>query len=266
MTVTLPISTDETVLAFTNLGNCYRIDTEIAPACKYRDKGFAFAEVAEGATKDEKPVCFFAYKEALPEGSLLFYTKQGMVKKTAWSEYNIQKKSFQAAKLKDGDEIIGIEQDRENSTVIFVTHGGLCLNALKDEIPEQGRISGGVRGINLNDGDWVEYAGQVDEEAEGEIVIVTSFGTFKRVIISGALEPMARARKGVKVVDVGGGAESVAFASFVAEPYSLAVQEADGGFYSVDTEDIEIDSRTSRGKNIKSKKKTLPVACYKITK
>ena len=266
ITVSLPVSTEETVMAFTNLGNCYKIDTEIAPACKYRDKGFAFAEVAEGASKEERPVCFFAYKDALPEGNLLFYTKQGMVKKTAWSEYALQKKSFQAAKLKEGDEIISIEPDRENSTVIFVTHGGLCLNALKDEIPDQGRISGGVKGINLNDGDWVEYAGQVDEEAEGEIVIVTSLGTFKRVIISGALEPMARARKGVKVVDVGDGAECVVFASFVAEPYDLAVQERLGDMYSVNTESIEIDSRTSRGKVLKQRKKTQPAACWKLNK
>ncbi|MBQ7165313.1 MAG: hypothetical protein IJR61_08275, partial [Clostridia bacterium] len=137
---------------------------------------------------------------------------------------------------------------------------------LKDEIPVQGRISGGVRGINLNEGDFVEYAGQVDEEAEGEMVVVTSFGTFKRVIISGALEPMARARKGVKVADLGEGAECVVFASFVTEPYDIAVQERLGDMYTVNTEDIEIDLRTSKGKLLKSRKKTQPAACWKIYK
>jgi len=268
MTLNLPVSTEQTVLAFTNLGNCYRIDTEVAPACKFKEKGFAFTDVADGAAKNERPIAFFAVTdgEAMPEGDLLFYTKQGMVKKTAWSEYSVQKKSYQAAKLKDGDEVIGIEVDKPNTTIVFVTHAGLCLNAMKDEIPSQGRISGGVKGINLNEGDYVEYAGQIDEEAEGEIVIVTSFGTFKRVIISGALEPMARARKGVKVVDLGDGAECIVFAGFVTEPYDLAVQERLGDVYTVNTEDMEIDSRSSRGKVLKSRKKTQPATCWKILK
>ncbi|MBP5308133.1 MAG: DNA topoisomerase 4 subunit A [Clostridia bacterium] len=262
----LPVTTEETVYAFTNFGNCYKIDAETAPACKFRDKGVSFADVAEGCVKGEKPVRFFAFKDALPEGNLLFFTKQGMVKKTAWSEYGLQKKAFQAAKFKDGDEVVSIEEDKPDSTILFVTHGGLCLNALKDEIPLQGRISGGVRGINLNEGDYVEYAGQVAEEAEGEMVVVTSFGTFKRVIISGALEPMARARKGVKVVDLGDGAECVVFASFVTEPYDIAVQERLGDLYTVNTEDIEIDIRTSKGKVLKARKKTQPMACWKCIK
>ncbi len=266
MKLCLPVTTEETVYAFTNLGNCYKIDPEAAPACKLREKGYEFADLMTDIVKGERPVRFFSFKEDLPEGDLLFYTKQGNVKKTAWSEYGLQKKAFQAAKLKDGDEIIAIEEDRPNSTILFVTHEGLCLNAEKSEIPEQGRVSGGVRGINLNEGDYVEYAGQIDEEAEGELVIATSFGTFKRVVISGALEPMARARKGVKVVDLGGGAECVVFASFVTEPYDIAVQERLGDMYTVNTEDIEIDMRTSKGKALKARKKTQPAACWKILK
>lgn len=262
----LPVSTEDTVYAFTNLGNCYRLDVEMAPAYKLKEKGCAFHELSNEIVKGEKPVAFFAVKDAMPEGELLFYTKQGMVKKSDWSEYGVQKKAFQAVKLKDGDEVIGIETDKPDTTLIFITHEGLCLNAYKDEIPKQGRISGGVKGINLSEGDYVEYVGQVNEEAEGELVIVTSFGTFKRVIISGALEPMARARKGVKVVDLGGGAECVVYASFVTEPYDIAVKERLGDMYVVNTEDIELDNRTSRGKQIKSRKKTQPEACYRVVK
>lgn len=264
--LSLPASTEDTLLAFSNLGNCYRIDTVETAECKFKEKGVLFMEVAEGAVKNEYPVKLLAFKEKLPEGELLFFTKQGMVKKTAVSEYGVIKKSFQAVKLKEGDEVIAIEQDAPDSTIIFVTHGGLCLNALKDDIPTQGRISGGVKGINLNEGDYVCFASQVSEEAEGEIVVVTSFGTFKRVIISGALEPMVRARKGVKVVDIGGGAESVAFASFVTDPYDIAIKEKSGDIYTVNTESVEIDNRTSRGKNVKGKKKTQPECGWVVNK
>lgn len=261
--ITLPVSSDMNVYAFTNKGNCVRFDLDNTPACKYREKGTPFAELFDECAKGEKPVYMFAVADEMPEGNLLFFTKQGMVKRTAWADYNVQKRFFQAAKIKDDDEIISVEKDAENTTVLFVTRNGLCLNALKDEIPVQGRISGGVKGINLTD-DEVIYAGQVDEEAEGETVVVTSFGSFKRVIISGALEPMARGRKGVKIVDVGGGSEKVVYAGFVTEPFDLLVKEKDGKAYVVNTDKIEIDTRTSRGKFIAKHKKTAPVACYEI--
>jgi len=70
----------------------------------------------------------------------------------------------------------------------------------------------------------------------------------------------------VKVADLGDGAECVVFASFVTEPYDIAVQERLGDMYTVNTEDIEIDLRTSKGKVLKSRKKTQPAACWKIYK
>ena len=264
MKISLPVTTEDTVLAFTNLGNCYKIELDEIDACKFKEKGVSFADAVPDANKNEKPIKIFAYKDSLPEGNLLFFTKNGMVKKTAWSEYGVQKKAFQAAKFKDGDEVVAIEEDKENNTILFVTHDGLCLNALKDEIPQQGRISGGVKGINLNDGDYVEFAGQAEEEAEGELLIVTSFGTFKRVVIIGALEPMARARKGVKVVDLGEGAECVVYAAMVTEPFNLAVRERLGDVYVINTDDVEIDSRTTRGKVLKKRKKTQPETCWRV--
>ena len=56
----------------------------------------------------------------------------------------------------------------------MVTRGGMCINA-KNEIPVQKRIAGGVRGINLKEGDEVIFASQIHEE--GEIVTVTADGS-----------------------------------------------------------------------------------------
>ena len=260
----LAVTSEQTAYIFTDLGNCYKVEVADIPANKFKEKGVALRDIAPECVAGEKAVKIFAFKDGLPEGDLLFFTRLGMVKKTAWSEYGLQKSAFQAAKIKEDDRIISIEEDRAESTMIFVTRGGLCLNAVKDEVPSQGRISGGVKGVNLNEGDEVAYAGQIGEEAEGEIIVVTSFGTFKRVIVSGALEPMARARKGVKVVDLGDGAECVVFAGFVTEPYDLAVRERLGDMYVLNTEEIEIEMRTSRGKNLKKRKKTQPERCYKM--
>ncbi|MBQ9734953.1 MAG: DNA topoisomerase 4 subunit A [Clostridia bacterium] len=253
---------NQTLLAFTNLGNCHKIDMEIAPECRYRDKGHKFSAVAKEVSRNEYPVAFFAVDEnKLPDGHLLFFTKDGLIKKTEWAEYNLIKPFYQAIKLKDGDELIAVEQDRAETTIAFVTKNGLALNALKDDIPVQGRVAGGVKGINLNKGDSIAFVAQIDEE--GEFVIVTDCGFYKRVIVA-EIEPMARYRKGIKIVELGKDA-SVVYASYVKEPFDIAVVDTFGVAFTVNTEDTSIEGRTTKGKTLKNEnKKRRPEKVFKV--
>ncbi len=253
---------NQTLLAFTNLGNCHKIDMEIAPECRYRDKGSKFTEVSKEAQRNEYPVAFFAVDEgALPQGHLLFFTKDGLIKKTEWAEYNLLKPCYQAIKLKDGDELMSVELDQKDTTILYVTKNGLALNALKDDIPVQGRVAGGVKGINLNKGDKIVYVSQVDDE--GEALVITDAGFYKRVIIA-ELEPLARYRKGIKVVELGKDS-SVVFISYVKEPYDVAVIDTFGVAFTVNTEDISIEGRTTKGKTLKNEnKKRAPEKVFKV--
>ena len=255
----LHTATDKVVYSFTNFGNCYKIDFEDVEPGKLKDKGMKYSDLCPDALEGEKPVAFYEVGEKLPSGSLLFYTKMGYVKKTEWKEYGIIKSSFQAAKVNEGDEIIGIETDdpEPTTTLFFVTAQGMCLNAYKNDIPTQGRISAGVRGVALGEGDFVVYAGQID--GEGEIIVATNGNTWKKVIVS-QIDPMARYRKGVKVVDLGKD-RRVVYADYVTEPYKIAVEMDDGTLLAADTEeDISIEDRTTKGKNIKLKKGCKAVA------
>ncbi|MBQ3116120.1 MAG: DNA topoisomerase 4 subunit A [Clostridia bacterium] len=262
ITVTARAKSDKTLYAFTNLGNCCKIDLEIAPECRYRDKGSKFNAVAKEIVSGEYPVAFFEVDEQkLPEGHLLFFTKDGLIKKAEWSEYNLLKPYYQAIKLKDGDQLIGVEQDIEDTTIAFITEQGLSLNALKDDIPVQGRVAGGVKGINLNKGDKIKFVSQVDDE--GEFVIVTDCGFYKRVIAS-EIEPMARYRKGIKIVELGKEAK-VVYAGYVKEPYNVAVIDTFGVAFTVNTEDLSIEGRTTKGKTLKNEnKKRSPEKVFKI--
>ena len=244
--------TDKLVYSFTNKGNCYKIDLSEAEPGKLKDKGVPYKQLCPDAQEGEFPVAFYEVGEKLPKGSLLFYTRMGYVKKTDWKEYAIQKYAFQAAKVNDGDEIIGIETDdpEPTTTLFFVTEKGMCLNAYKNDIPAQGRISAGVRGIALGDGDKVVFAGQIDG---GEIIVATDGNTIKKVIAS-QIDPMARYRKGVRIVDLGAN-RKVVYADYVTEPYKFAVLMDDDTFVQGDTEeDITIEDRNTKGKNIKLKK------------
>ena len=179
------------------------------------------------------------------------FTAKGMIKKTAWSEYAVGKQMFQGVRLNEGDRLIKVQPDadEEGVTVFFVTKGGMCLNAQKDDIPVQGRVSGGVKGINLKEGDEVVFVSQID--GEGEIVLVTSDGRFKRVIAA-QIDPLPRYRKGVQITSLKG--ESILFADYVTNPYLLAVAKDDGTMTELSTEDVPIDTTATRGRPLKGVK------------
>ena len=244
----LETKTDKRIFAFTNYGNCHKIDISDSDLdCKFTDEGFTLKDLSADAETGEKVVALFEVDERLPFGSLLFFTAKGMIKKSDWAEYEQRKDSFQAVKLNEDDEVIGVEEDTgDEDTIIIVTKDGMCLNATKDDIPTQGRVSTGVRGIMLREGDKVVFMRQIN--GEGEVIVATSEGKFKRVI-SSQIEPSKRYRKGSIIVSMKEGA-SVLCASYVTVPYMLAVVDRANTVSELSSEDIFISVQSTSAKKI----------------
>lgn len=247
----LHIKSDEQILIFTDAGNCYRTYAETCTR-KFGESGYSLTDLFEEAGKKERPVSVLR-AEGAENANLLFVTKQGMLKKTAWSEYALPKPNFPAIRLNEGDEVISVQPDDtdESTTVFFVTKGGMCLNARKDDIPLQGRVAGGVKGMNLKEGDEVLFASQID--GEGEIIVAISGGRFKRVIAA-QIDSLPRYRKGVQIASLK--EEKVVFADYVTVPYMLAVVKEDGTMTELSSEDIPIDSTNTRGRTLRGVKWT----------
>ncbi len=244
----LQTATDKRIFAFTNYGNCHKLDiSDPRLEGKLSDSGMRLKALSPDAEQGEKVVALFEVGEHLPFGSLLFFTKKGMIKKTEWAEYEQRKDCFQAVKLNEEDELLSVEEDGdEEDTVIMVTKEGICVNAQKDDIPTQGRVATGVRGIMLREGDEVVFMKQINEE--GEIIIATSEGRFKKVI-SSQIESTKRYKKGSIIVGLKEGA-SVLMASYVTAPYSLAVVDKNGGVSELSSEDVSISVQSSRAKKV----------------
>ncbi|MBQ8428759.1 MAG: DNA topoisomerase 4 subunit A [Clostridia bacterium] len=240
--------TDKRIFAFTNYGNCHKLDiSDPDLECKLSEEGVTLKELSKDAEVGEKVVSLFEVGEHMPYGSLIFFTKKGMIKKTDWAEYEQRKDSFQAVKLNEEDELIAVEEDtNEEDTIMIVTKEGICLNALKDDIPTQGRIATGVRGIMLHDNDEVVLMTQIN--GEGEIIIATDEGKFKRVI-SSQIEPSKRYRKGNIIVGLREGA-SIICASYVTVPYMLAVVEKNNAVSELSSEDVFISVQSARAKRV----------------
>jgi DNA gyrase subunit A len=244
--LTLKTITDKRIFAFTNYGNCHKLDImDESLQGKLTETGTTLKDLSQSAEKGEKVVALFAVEEKLPYGQLLFFTKQGMIKKCDWEQFEQKSSSFPALKLNENDEVIGVEEDNgEETSVVMVTKGGICVNGKKEGLPTQLRNATGVRGIALQDGDEVIFASQITDE--GEIIVVTDEAKFKKVIAS-SLTVTGRNKKGSMITSFKDGA-SVLFASYVTVPYRLAVVDKNGAVAEISSEDLFITIKSNRGK------------------
>lgn len=242
-------SSDKKLYLMTNLGNCAVVSLPDYESSDFRAIGYKLEELCKSAVKGEEIVKMFVIGDTLPQGELIFFTKDGMAKRSEWADYGVSQAYFLAVKLKLGDKVVNVEQfdPDEFSSMLFVTKRGNVLNASKDDVPTQGRVATGVKGIILNEGDEVVSAFQ--QNGEGEIVVVTSANGFKRVIAS-LLDQLPRARKGVMIADIKDQA-TILFADYVTLPYALAVVNEDKTVVQMSTEQIPIEVRTTKGKPIK---------------
>ena len=236
------------VFCFTDKGNCCKLTSSIIPDGKWRDKGKSLQAILKTDDKGEKPVSIIKVDSGKSlDGEIFIYTKQGMVKRAKFSDYAVAKSVFPAMGLKDGDEVVGVEMVGDDTTIFFGTREGMCLSAETSDIPVQGRTAGGVKGINLNDGDEVINAFQID--GEGEVIVVSKKAIAKRVL-GFVFEPSQRYRKGVKIADTKVVGDIILY-SYVKNPYEIGAIDNEGRLYGVDTEDISLeDSRTTKGKPI----------------
>ena len=140
----------------------------------------------------------------------------------------------------------------------------MCLRCV-NTVSEQGKAAGGVAGMDVADGDKVIFAAQVQDDTETEAVIVTSFGTFKRVMV-GTIPKTARARKGVKIAELGKAEnnECVVYAGVrsQAEKCIYTVVDRIGIIYHVEADDIPVEDRTSKGRTVAKIGPCQPLAVY----
>lgn len=245
--ITFNSNTAEKLLAFSSAGYAYNLSVEDVPECKWKDKGALSAKVFSGIQPEEKIVYLFSYKE-LPEGNLYFYTKNGLIKCSAWSEYAVKKSRYSAISLKEGDVLLGAEPVREEGSVLFVSQKGMSLNIVKEDIPVTGRVSSGVKAMALDNGDSVIFASQCD--GEGEIIVWTEKGYAKRSL-SVDYELSVRNRKGLKTFDFkknGANGTTLVAALAVKEPFDMLCVHSNGEVECINTESLFIEPRLSAGK------------------
>ena len=253
-------TTSKDVLVFTNKGNAFKIDVNGLPLSKFKEKGIEFEKLVSGKLSNERPVAVIENPTEETDKKLLFFTKKGMVKKTALNEYMISKTVYQAMKLKDDDELLSVEFDKPDTSIMFVSKSGMALNAEKTDIPEQGRISGGVKGMMIADNDEVVSANQV---VAGQNIVLVSNTAYAKKVNTSEIEVIARYRKGVKIFDLKGGSSSgtcILCSGTYLEDDDVIVQTDDDEYAAISISSIDEDTRIGRGKSLSVENKHIKLS------
>ncbi len=240
--------TDMSLLLFSNLGFCYNVKIEDIPDYKWRDKGCALGRLCAGLEDNETMLLAVPYKNVLPKGNIMFMTKNGMIKISDMEEYAVKKNKFNSITLKNDDILVNVELQKEEASVLYITSSGMSLNMDALELSVTGRVTAGVKGITMDDGDFVIFAQQITDE--GEIVVMSDKGYAKRSLAVD-YELSLRARKGLKTFDWkknGSNGTRVAGAVYVKEPVNVLALHSNGDVEVFNSEDIFIEARLSAGK------------------
>lgn len=183
------VTTLDTILVFTNLGNYLYIPVHRIPEAKWKELGKHVNNIVM-MSSEEQVITSMVMEEDSKE--IITATKNGMVKKSNLKDYVVTRfsKPMSAIKLKEDDEVVAVFKKKEN--VILVSSNGYYVKFDESEIPLTGVKSSGVKGMNLKDG--VVVSALSYQEAE-YIDIFTNHKTAKRVKMS-ELEETGRAKRG----------------------------------------------------------------------
>ncbi len=189
--------TDETLLIFTDHGNCYPLSVNGLNECKPKDRGQLLTGVLVGLEDGEKALWIACLRMAdighMPD--FLFVTRQGMIKRTAAADYDVRSKKFAAVNIKKDDALLAVLPAASRDDVLMLSRSGMCIRFGLDTIPTQGRVSAGVKCMQVDDGDEVIWVGQIGDTEQ--MVLFSERGYAKR-LMAVDFEKQNRNGKGVK--------------------------------------------------------------------
>jgi len=189
--------TDETLLIFTDHGNCYPLGVNSLNECKPKDRGQLLSGVLVGLEDGEKALWIACLRMAdighMPD--FLFVTKQGMIKRTAAADYDVRSKKFAAVNIKKDDALLAVLPAANRDDVLMFSRSGMCIRFALDTVPTQGRVSAGVKCMQVDDGDEVIWVGQIGDTEQ--MVLFSERGYAKR-LLAVDFEKQNRNGKGVK--------------------------------------------------------------------
>ena len=237
-------TTHHYVMFFTNTGRVYRLKAYEIPEAGRTARGTAIINLLQ-LMPGERITAVIPISKFEEGHYLMMATRKGLVKKTPIQDYaNVRKIGLAAISLRDDDELIEVKATNDKKDVILVTKYGQCIRFKENDVRSTGRVSMGVRGINLLDGDEV-VAMQLNTQGY-YLLVVSENGMGKRTSIS-EFTCQNRGGKGVKCYKITEKTGNVIGAKAVNEENEIMMITTEGIIIRLQCSDISILGRITSG-------------------
>ena len=256
-------STHDTLMFVTNRGQLYWLKVYRIPEGSRTAKGKAVVNLVN-LQPEEKIMAIIPTTDFNEDKGLVFFTRNGIVKRTNLSEYsNIRSNGVRAINLDEDDELVEAKIVKPDTKWLFVaTKKGLCIRFKVEDAREIGRVARGVTAIKFKiEGDYVCGATTLEDE-EDEILMISEKGLGKRTTAIEYRE-QNRAGKGVISMKLTPKTGDVVGVVFVEEDKDLMCLTSIGKMIRVDMETIRKAGRNTSGVkvvNVDKKDKVVSVA------
>lgn len=176
-------SAHDALMIFTDDGQVFKMKVHEIPEAAAAARGKAVVNLVQ-LSQDRKLVATMAVRDFTEEIYLTMVTKNGVIKKTALSEYqNIRANGINAINIDEGDELLEVIRTDGKRQIFVATHDGMAVRFQETDVRPMGRAARGVRGVNLRAGDYVVAVCSVSQEGTEKILSVSEKGFGKQTTV-----------------------------------------------------------------------------------
>ncbi len=237
-------STHNFIMFFTNKGRVYRLKAYEIPEAGRQAKGTAIVNLLQldANEKVTTVIPIHEYKEGL---YLVMATRNGLVKKTDLMEYdNIRKGGLAAVTLRENDELIDVKLTDGKQDIMLSTVNGMAIRFNETDARPIGRVSQGVKGIELDEDDYVIGMEVVTDNTT--LLVVTENGFGKRTELE-EYKVQTRGGKGILTYRITEKTGKSIGMMLVSEEDDIILISSDGSIIRMKVDEISILGRATQG-------------------
>ena len=237
-------STHDRILFFTPNGRVYWEKVYQIPEASRIARGKAIVNMLN-LREEEKVAAMITVRDLREDEFLVMATEQGVVKKTSLAAYrNVRKDGIIAINIDEDDRLIEVKLTHGENEILLTTERGMSIRFPETQLRELGRVTRGVRGIKLREGDRVNSMAIIDRDAT--FLVCTENGYGKRSAFD---EWRVTKRGGVGIIAIRTSERNgnVVGARTVAEDEALMLVTANGKMIKMPVADVNVIGRATQG-------------------
>ncbi|MGC8775730.1 MAG: DNA gyrase subunit A [Minisyncoccia bacterium] len=243
-------NTHNNILFFTDKGRVFQTKVYEIPEASRISKGKAIQNFLE-LGQNEKVSALVTYGKDLDLNSsyLIMVTKQGLIKKTALSNFsNIRRTGIAAISLKNGDELKWVGLSSGKDELILVTEQGQSIRFRETQIRPMSRQASGIKAINLRKNDFV-VGFDIIKEKDAKLLVVLSNGFAKQTPLK-EYKLQNRGGSGIKTAKITSKTGNLVAAHIITNQEEILAISQKGQIIKTSLKDVRLAQRQTQGVRI----------------